>query len=286
MQKNIRTDLALEAHEISQRTAKQINGVILHECKKGNLKISRLEVINDEGAKIIGKAQGNYITIEAPNIKYDTDEFENACEATASELVKMAQITPDTTTLVVGLGNRSMTPDALGTSAIDEILVTNHMKNQYSQAFGEGISSVCAITPGVLGTTGIETVDTIKSVAQSLKPDLIIAIDALAAADLSRLCTTIQLSDAGIQPGSGVGNDRKGLNEETLGTKVISIGVPTVIDAYNICDIEIPEEISPMMVTVKDIDLVIKRMASAVAGGINLALHKGLTLRDIMCFMG
>ncbi|MDD6483195.1 MAG: GPR endopeptidase [Clostridiales bacterium] len=286
MKRNIRTDLALEAHEIGMREAKRINGVVLHECMKGNIKVSRLEVISDEGAKAIGKPRGNYVTIEAPNIKYDMDEFENACELTAAELSKMADITPDKLTLVVGLGNREMTPDALGTSAAEEILVTHHMMKQYRAAFGDGVSSVCAIAPGVMGNTGMETMRTVKAVAQNLKPDLIIVVDALAAADLGRLCTTIQLSDAGIAPGSGVGNDRQGLNEETLGTKVISVGVPTVIDAYNICDIEIPEEVSPMMVTVKDIDLVIRRMASAVAGGINLSLHKGVTLRDIMCFMG
>lgn len=286
MKKNIRTDLAVEAHELTKREAGEIEGVIVHECMKGKIKLNRLEVINNEGEKIIGKSIGNYITIEAPNIKYDIDEFENACELCAAEIDKMVNITPETTTLVVGLGNRDMTPDALGTSVVDEIMVTNHLKQQYRRAFGSGVSSVCAIAPGVMGTTGLETVDTVKSLVDKLHPDVVIAVDALAAADLSRLCTTIQLSDAGIQPGSGVGNNRKGLNKSTLGIPVISVGVPTVIDAYNICDIEIPEDVAPMMVTVKDIDLVISKMASAVASGINLALHKGLTLRDIMCFMG
>ena len=125
---------------------------------------------------------------------------------------------------------------------------------------------------------------TIKSISDTLKPDLVIVIDALAAADINRVASTIQISDAGIQPGAGVGNNREGINQKTLGTKVIAIGVPTVIDARNISDMEIPEKLSPLMVTTTDIDLVIKKCAKAIAGGINLALHENITLEEIMAF--
>lgn len=286
MKKNIRTDLALESHEITMSEAGRIDGVVVRNFKKGKCQINRLEVLNKDGEKAIGKAIGNYVTIEAPHIKYNSDEFETVSELCALEIRKLADITPETKTFVIGLGNRGMTPDAIGPKVVDEIMVTGNMTEYYRKVFGEGVGDVCAISPGVLGTTGIETLDTIKALTKKLMPDLIIVADALAAAELDRLCTTIQISDAGILPGSGVGNNRRGINKETLGIPVIAIGVPTVIDAYNICDIEIPESIAPMFVTVKDIDFVVKKMSSAVAASINLALNNGVTLRDIMCFVG
>ena len=221
--------------------------------------------------------KGNYITIEAPNLKYSSEDYENVCKIIADEIDKMAHINEDSLTLVAGLGNRDITPDALGTQVVSKLLVTHHMKSM----FGNNMGNVCAITPGVLGTTGLETVKIVKNIAKPLNPDLIIAVDALAAADIRRVSTTIQITDTGIQPGSGVGNNREGLNKETLGTEVIAIGVPTVIDAATISKDEIPQELAPLMVTTKDIDVVIERMAKTVANGINLALHKGFTLQEI-----
>lgn len=283
MKKNIRTDLALEAHELAgEESAEKIKGITAKETVHGHIKVTKVDVLNEHGAQAIGKAMGSYITIEAPHIRYDLDDYESVCSIICDELRKMAHITPDTVTLVVGLGNRAITPDALGSFVVDDLLITHHMKEYFENT----VSRVCAVAPGVLGTTGLETVDIIKGITEKTRPDLIIAVDALAAADLNRLSTTIQIADTGIQPGAGVGNDRKGLNFDTLGTKVIAIGVPTVIDAANISDMEIPEELSPLMVTTKDIDTVISKMAKAVANGINLALHKNLNLRDIAALVG
>ena len=286
---SIRTDLAVEAHELSKREAKnaaEIDGVKSNVEEKENITVTRVEITNENGSKTLGKAIGSYVTIDAPDLKYSLETYEEVCEIIADEIRKMADISGDMLTLVVGLGNREITPDALGTSVVSKLLVTHHIKQRMSDFFDENISGVCAIAPGVLGTTGIETADIIKAVTEKVKPQLIIAVDALAAADIERVSKTIQISDTGIQPGAGVGNNREGLDEESTGVKVIAIGVPTVIDAETISKVEIPKEMAPLMVTTKDIDLVIERTAKTVANGINLALHRDMTLRDVESYVG
>lgn len=286
---SIRTDLAVEAHELSKREAKnaaEIDGVKSNVEEKENITVTRVEITNENGSNTLGKAIGSYVTIDAPDLKYSLETYEEVCEIIADEIRKMADISGDMLTLVVGLGNREITPDALGTSVVSKLLVTHHIKQRMSDFFDENISGVCAIAPGVLGTTGIETADIIKAVTEKVKPQLIIAVDALAAADIERVSKTIQISDTGIQPGAGVGNNREGLNEESTGVKVIAIGVPTVIDAATISKVEIPKEMAPLMVTTKDIDLVIERTAKTVANGINLALHRDMTLRDVESYVG
>lgn len=286
---NVRTDLAVEAHELSKMEAAEateIEGVISRVEEMGRITITRVEITNENGERTLGKAQGNYITIDAPDLKYSLEIYEKVCNIIADEIRKMAEIENDTVTLVVGLGNRDITPDALGTSVVSKLLITRHLKTSMSHIFGDSLGDVCAIAPGVSGTTGIETADIIKSVSDRVHPDLIIAVDALAAADIERISNTIQISDTGIQPGAGVGNNRDGLNEKTTGVKVIAIGVPTVIDASTISKTEIPKEMAPLMVTTKDIDLVIERSAKTVANGINLALHHDLSLRDVESFVG
>ena len=285
----IRTDLAVEAHELSKREAKEateIDGVISRVEEIGRITVTRVEITNANGERALGKAQGNYVTIDAPDLTYSAQIYETVCVIIADEIRKMADISTGDVTLVAGLGNREITPDALGTSVISKLLITRHIKEQMSGIFGENVSDVCAIAPGVAGTTGIETADIIKSVAERVHPKLIIAVDALAAAGIERISNTIQISDTGIQPGAGVGNNRDGLNEKTTGVKVIAIGVPTVIDASTISKIEIPKEMSPLMVTTKDIDLVIERCAKTVANGINLALHRDMSLGEIESFVG
>ncbi len=286
MPKNIRTDLALEAHRLSSADGRKIEGVIVTNRDENGITVSRVEVTNTAGEKAIGKSIGNYITIECPNLKYSTEDYKNVCGLIAHEIREMTDISSSSLTLVAGLGNREITPDALGTETLSHIMVTHHLKKHMQEYLGDNISGVCAIAPGVLGTTGMETVETIKGIVSLLRPDLVIAVDALAAADISRVSNTIQISDAGIQPGAGVGNDRDGINLETLGVKVIAVGVPTVIDARNISDVDIPEELSPLMVTTKDIDLVIKKCAKTIADGINLALHENITLEEISSFTG
>lgn len=270
MKNNIRTDLALEAREIGEKTAGKIKGVTATEKEYKNIKVTQVDIISEEGERAIGKAQGRYITFEAPMYRYDDECAEKLSEMISEEIKQMGKIDAKSTVLVAGLGNRAITPDALGAEVTDKLFVTNHMK----EYFEDNASSVCAIAPGVLGTTGIETVEIIKSICDKINPDLVIAVDALAAADINRLSSTIQIADTGIQPGAGVGNDRKGLNKKTLGMKVIAIGVPTVIDARNISDIEIPQSMSPLMVTTKDIDATISAMAKIISDGINMATCK------------
>lgn len=285
---NIRTDLAVEAHELSRREAKnatEIDGVISDVRTEDGITVTNIEITNENGSKALGKAIGNYITIESPNLKYSIDIYERVCTLISEEIRKMADIKSDSLTLVVGLGNRDITPDALGTEVVSRLLVTHHIKQNMKDFFDDNISGVCALIPGVLGTTGIETAEIIKAVSEKVKPNLIIAVDAMAAADIRRVSTTVQISDTGIQPGAGVENNRECLNEETIGAKVIAIGVATVIDAATISKVEIPKELAPLMVTTKDIDLVIERTAKTVANGINLALHRDMTLRDIESYV-
>lgn len=285
---NIRTDLAVEAHELSRREAKnvtEIDGVISDVRTEDGITVTNIEITNENGSKALGKAIGNYITIESPNLKYSIDIYERVCTLISEEIRKMANIKSDSLTLVVGLGNRDITPDALGTEVVSRLLVTHHIKQNMKDFFDDNISGVCALIPGVLGTTGIETAEIIKAVSEKVKPNLIIAVDAMAAADIRRVSTTVQISDTGIQPGAGVENNRECLNEETIGAKVIAIGVPTVIDAATISKVEIPKELAPLMVMTKDIDLVIERTAKTVANGINLALHRDMTLRDIESYV-
>ena len=276
---SIRTDLAVEAREMAESEAKELEGIRAQSTEHGDITKTVVDIINDRGAELIGKAKGRYITIEAPELRYSLDDYETVCEMIAEEL--RAFLREDSRVLVAGLGNRDITPDAIGSRTASELIITNHLKERMPDMFGEDYGSVCAIAPGVLGTTGIETARIIKGIAETVKPDLIIAVDALAGADISRVCTTVQIADTGISPGSGVGNCREGLNEETLGVKVIAVGVPTVIAAERIAGGELPEEYSGLMVTTKDIDLVIRRMSKTVANGINLAVHPGLSLRDI-----
>ena len=281
---SIRTDIALEAHELSKGEAKEIEGVKLQSLCHGKIKRTVVDILDDNGAKTLNKEKGRYITIDAPELKYSTDDYESVCKMLADDLRIMCGNSKST--LVIGLGNRKITPDALGAQTVDNLLITSHMKKYMPDVFGADYSSVSAIVPGVMGTTGIETADIIKGVVEKLKPDTGIAVDALAGADINRVTASIQISDAGIAPGSGVGNHRDGLNRKTLGVNVIAVGVPTVIAAELIGGEELPEEYGSLMVTTKDIDLVIERMSKTVANGINMALHKNLTLQALEELVG
>lgn len=309
---DIRTDLAIEAHEMCTEGAEESadkSGIAVSEYNEDGVYVTEIRVENEAGAKIIGKPAGRYITIEAPDIKYSDSVYEKTCLAIAREIKKLCKIEKDTKTLVVGLGNDLITPDALGPVAVSKLMVTNHIKTHLAEVLDDSYSSVCALTPGVLGTTGIETTDIIKGVADKIKPEIVICVDALAARSAGRIATTFQLCDTGISPGSGVENKRSEINEETVGAKVIAIGVPTVVDAATIASDSIDAALSKsgeladgdkreiiktaltenagnMMVTPKDIDLVIERAAKTVANGINLALHRNLTFRDIENYVG
>lgn len=278
----IRTDLALEAHEIKSREAtRKLDGVTMKKDEQNGMTVTHVQILSEEAEKLLRKARGTYVTIEAPNLRYGVEDGRGVSDVIAEEIAKMADITEDTTTLVAGLGNRNITPDALGCAVAEGIFVTKHLSGKIKKALGEGIGNICAIAPGVMGTTGMETVEIIKGIAERIKPQLVIAVDALAAADISRINTTVQIADTGIQPGAGIGNNRRGLNRETLGVKVIAIGVPTVIDAETVCGAEFPPELAPLIVTTKDIDTVIERMSKIVSDGINKALLPKLSYEDI-----
>ena len=275
----IRTDMAVEAHELSRGEAKEIEGVKLTSYEHGAIKRTIVDVLDDNGAKTLNKMKGRYITIDAPDLKNSTDDYETVCEMLSDDLRTMCGNSKRT--LVVGLGNREITPDALGSEVVDKLLITSHMKKYMPEVFGDDYGDVSAIAPGVMGTTGIETVDIVKGVMDAVKPETVIAIDALAGADINRVTTSIQIAATGIAPGSGVGNHRNGLNRDSLGVKVIAVGVPTVIAAELLGGGEIDEEFKSLMVTTNDIDSVIKRMSKTVANGINLALHRNMTLREL-----
>ena len=228
-----RTDLTLEAAEQLMQGSKSIDGCQITENKLDGICITEVEVQTEEAAQKIGKPCGTYITVECSGLRTgESDEFDKI----QKELTKyIARFTKGKSNiLIVGLGNRNITPDALGPKVTDGIIVTRHLKEQ--KLITDDVVSVSAIAPGVLGITGIETGEIINSVVQKTKPDIIIAIDALAARSMERVTTTIQIGDTGIIPGSGIGNSRNAITKDTLGVPVIAIGVPTVVDAATVAN--------------------------------------------------
>lgn len=317
----IRTDLAVEARELYQENKRQeIPGVEVEQSKEGNdVEITRVKVIDDKGSQLMGRPKGSYVTVEAKGLRNaDADLKDNVSKALAKELVNLIPKKENVSTLVVGLGNWDVTPDALGPEVISKILITRHFFKMYNKQNDPSMSPVSGVTPGVMGTTGIETTDIINGIVEKSSPDLVIAIDALASRKMERVSTTIQISTTGISPGSGVGNARKQLNEETLGVPVIAIGVPTVVDAatmtndtismvvkalknhsekdsefFKLLD-EMKEEekyalikevLEPyganVIVTTKEIDKIITDISQVIANGINIALHPGIDLKDV-----
>lgn len=235
---SIRTDLAIEAAAmLDRRPDEKIEGVEVENYEKNGINVTKVKIKDKNGEKSIGKPMGTYVTLECENIRTgDDDALTFAKEILTKELKKLANPADDCVILVAGLGNRFVTPDALGPNVIDGLCVTRHLFSEMPDSVPEELRSVCAIAPGVLGITGIETGEIIRGVCEKVKPDLIIAIDALASRSMSRISTTIQLADTGITPGSGIGNKRRGINEEMLGVPVIAIGVPTVVDAATVAD--------------------------------------------------
>ena len=233
---NFRTDLALERRDIYQKVNKlnQIDGIESTEEEiNENIKVSRVKITNQNGEQAIGKPIGNYITIDVKKLKIaEEEDIQKASETLTNELKKIIDMHTDKQgdILVVGLGNIYVTPDALGPKVINEIDVTRHIIKYLPQYIEEGTRPVSAISPGVLGTTGIETVEILKGIVENIKPKLLIVIDALASRSIERISSTIQLSDTGIVPGAGVGNTRQEISQASLGIPVIAIGIPTVVE--------------------------------------------------------
>lgn len=295
----IRTDLALESGERFKQSNVEVRGVRIEEDydEERDIRTTVVRIESENGAKAMKKPQGLYITIEAPDLSVPDEGYhEEVSEAICHHLRSMHDFEKEQSVLVVGLGNQDITPDALGPYAVNNLRITRHVIREYGvEGMGEDeVHMVSALVPGVMANTGMETLEIIKGVVTQTKPDLVIAIDALAARSIRRLSRTIQLTDAGVNPGSGVGNNRVGLNRESLGVPVIAIGVPTVVDAATIvCDAMehmlkaldkserdqfLGEMITPnlrsMFVTPKDVDETVKRLSYTVSEGINRALEK------------
>ncbi len=307
---NIRTDLAVEAHEVISAQG-EIPGVRTEKEGDEDITIHRVAVTTEQGAAKMGKPMGNYITLEIPGLrKKNTALQDKVVQVFYKELQRMLNLNGQKSVMVIGLGNWNVTPDALGPRVVQELFVTRHIFKLKPEILGDGYRSVCAISPGVLGITGIETGEIIRGIAEHVKPDIIIAVDALAAHRMSRLHTTIQVSDTGIVPGSGVGNRRLGINRQTMGVPVYAIGVPTVVDAVTIAGDSmdkmaeamktespqgnvfagivrkmkweekrniIKEVLEPfagdLIVTPKEIDTLIEDISLVIAAGLDAAFH-------------
>lgn len=237
---NLRTDLAIENREIyrtANKVEEEIPGIETQEEKDDNVLITRVKVKSKEGENALKKPVGTYVTIEAPNFRYAEDnEKEKLSQKIGKEINQMLDgiVTNKDDVLVVGLGNLNVTPDALGPKVTSNIDITRHILHYAPQYIDKDARPVSAISPGVLGTTGIETVEILRGIVDKIKPKAIIAVDALASRKMNRISSTIQIADTGICPGAGVGNNRKEITKETLGIPVIAIGVPTVVEAATI----------------------------------------------------
>ncbi|MDI9493963.1 MAG: GPR endopeptidase [Bacillota bacterium] len=293
---NYRTDLAIESKEMIEEKHKgkkvEIPGVEVDEDQYGyGVKVIRIKITTEEGSRIMGKPLGNYITIEAKDLVDGEEEVkQETVKAITAELSKLVRFHNKLNVLVIGLGNEMVTPDSLGPCTVSKVKVTRHMFVITGAESYEDVGCVSALIPGVMYTTGMESAELIRSAVEIAKPEVVIAVDALAARSVDRISSTIQITDTGISPGAGTGNMRKDLTEKSLGTRVIAIGVPTVIDSKTlILDnlagyLKKPEEAErhieknghSMIVTTTDIDQIIADFSEVIANGINNTLHPGI----------
>ena len=290
---NFRTDLAMEAVQLLERAD---NGIKQHKKNIGDLEITQVTIETDSAAKKLGKLKGEYITVELPTFTDNFQDIDDKIEVISKQIRFL--LPREGLIFVIGLGNEAITPDALGPKTIKSILATRHITGEIARSTGlEALRSVAAIAPGVLGQTGIEVSEIIQSVVKKINPAALIVVDALASMETSRLGTTIQICNTGISPGSGVGNARPGINQESMGVPVIGIGVPTVVDAQtlaqNLFDSAESQSFKkitqktaprgePMMVTPREIDLLIERASKLLAMSINGALQPNFSVEDIM----
>ena len=298
----IRTDLAMESREL----AGGLPGIAAHSRQRGAIEETHVRIETEEAAQALEKAQGNYITLAHPGLVWcPAKERREMARAISEGLNNLLPPTGDL--LVVGLGNRYMTADALGSRVLEDLLVTRHLKDIPDESLQDRLRGVCAVAPGVLGVTGLETAEVVQGVVEHVHPAAVIAIDALAARESSRICTTVQITDTGIRPGSGVGNHRAGLTRETLGVPVIAIGVPMVVyasviarDALSLLlqDIGMDENehaqamdtlmakltrqgMGELVVTPREVDELVGRVGRIIADGLNLAFQSKLSEEEI-----
>ena len=316
----INTDLAVESKEIySEENNVEIEGVSVDVKEMENYVVTQVNIMNENGVEKLNKAIGKYITLDIPKLEFnDQDLKDEISQALAKEIKNLISIDKKSKTLIIGLGNWNISPDALGPKVVERVLVTRQYFVNYNKESDETMTNVSAMSPGVMGITGIESFDIIEGVIDKVKPDLLIVVDALASRKMDRISSTIQISNTGISPGSGVGNKKKHLNEQSLGIPVVAVGIPTVVNAativndsldliikglkeadevggqfYDLLDrmssqdkyTLIEELLNPFMgntiVTPKDIDVLIDDLSIVIANGLNMAIHPGIDLKDV-----
>lgn len=290
-----RTDLAVEAIE-NHKSAAALPHVRQSDRTLEGFAVHEVRILSEDAAREIGKPQGRYLTLELDAlIRREEDAFPRACKALSTLLRELLPHPNDGPVLIAGLGNRMITPDAIGPQTADHVIATRHLVAQSPAIFADW-RPVSALAPGVLGQTGVETGEVICGVLDRVRPAAVIAVDALAAGRLSRLLRTVQLADTGITPGSGVGNARAALNEETLGVPVIAVGVPTVVDGATLAH-EISSQLGqpacealddlsqPVMITTRDIDREVADISRMIGYAVNIALHPHLSVADIDLYL-
>lgn len=320
------TDLAVEANELaSRKNGSAIPGVHMDTEEEEGVKVTVIDVTSEQAARSIGKLPGHYVTIEVPSLRQKDSDLQDRVATKFAQvfeefLIKVG-VNKNSKALIIGLGNWNVTPDSLGPLVVENVMVTRHFFELMPDQVSPGYRQVSAVAPGVLGTTGIESSEIVQGIVEKSKPDLVIAIDALASKSLERVNTTIQIADTGIHPGSGIGNKRRGLTQEILGVPVIAIGVPTVVYASTIVDSSIDlmikhfkqetqntgqimgmldgmpenerlqlvrEVLNPvghdLLVTPKEIDQFIEDIANIIASGLNASLHDAVDTDNVAAY--
>ena len=291
LENSFRTDLACESRDVWTGTrGADPEGVSARSESRDGLAVETVEIRSEKASKALCKPKGRYVTISLDAlVRREEDAFRRACGVLAREIRTQLAMEPDESALVVGLGNPDITPDAVGPLAVACVLVTRHLKTRLPEEFA-AFRPVSVFRTGVLGTTGIESAALVRGVVSLVRPDRVIAVDALSARDAARLCRAVQVTNAGIVPGSGVGNARSALTKDVLGVPVVAVGVPTVVDARTFCaglsgaETVLPED-TELFVTPRDIDSRVRDSARLVGYAIDLALHDGLTVEDIDMFL-
>jgi len=323
---SVRTDLAVEAREMAtQQDRISIPGVDSETYEEDGIYVTKIAISSEQGANALGKRPGHYLTIEVPGLRHKDSKLQDRVATLFAKhfesYLANAGIGKDAKVLIVGLGNWNVTPDALGPIVVENVMVTRHYFELMPDQVAPGYRQVSAVAPGVLGITGIETSEIVQGIVEKSKPDLVIAVDALASKALERVNTTIQIADTGIHPGSGIGNKRKGITKESLGVPVIAIGVPTVVYASTIVNSTIEllsqnfgkqtentnailgmlpsmteqdrlgmvrEVLNPLghdlLVTPKEIDQFIEDIANIIASGLNAALHEAVDINNVQAY--
>ena len=279
----VRTDLALEERESFDGSGVEIHGVEVEEScdEERDVRLTRVKIVSERGAREMGKPRGTYLTLEAPGLASPDEDYHREVSEMIADLLRELTGTAESV-LVAGLGNRDVTPDALGPQAVSNLMITRHLIREYGREMMgmDGCCVVSGIVPGVMAQTGMETSEILQGIIEETRPDLLIVIDALAARSTRRLGRTVQITDTGIQPGSGVGNHRGSLTKESLGIPVIAIGVPTVVEAAAIvydaqgnCE-KMPPHLNGMFVTPKNIDEMIKQLSFTLSEALNMVFSE------------